>query len=103
MNLDGPREVADVDEERYVRAVAEVEVLVGEAVFELLDVAPRDDGDLLPGLGARWMTERRTGKRDREMEGRTLMERQKMNRRGGQEDKDRVKKSIETLNRSIYI
>lgn len=64
MNLDGPREVADVDEERYVRAVAEVEVLVGEAVFELLDVAPRDDGDLLPGLGARWMTERRTGKRD---------------------------------------
>lgn len=52
MNLNGPGEVADIDKERYVRAVAEVEVLVGEAVFELLDVAPRDDGDLLAGLGA---------------------------------------------------
>lgn len=66
MNLNGPREVADVDEKRYVRAVAEVKVLVGEAVFELLDVAPRDDGDLLPGLGACWRTETRTGKRDRD-------------------------------------
>lgn len=52
MDLNGPREVADVDEERYVWAVAEIKVLVGEAVFELLDVAPRHDRDLLPGLGA---------------------------------------------------
>lgn len=52
LNLHGPREVADVDEEGDVRAVAEVKVLVGEAVFELLDVAPGDDGDLLPGLSA---------------------------------------------------
>ena len=58
MNLNGPREVADVDEEGDVGAVAEIKVLVGEAVFELLDVAPGDDGDLLPGLGACWMTER---------------------------------------------
>lgn len=52
MDLNGPREVADVDEEGDVRAVAEIKVLVGETVFELLDVAPRDDGDLLPSLGA---------------------------------------------------
>lgn len=52
MNLNGPRKVADVDKERYVWAVAEVKVLVGEAVFELLDVAARDDRDLLTGLGA---------------------------------------------------
>lgn len=56
MNLDGPREVADVDEEGDVGAVAEVEVLVGEAVLELLDVAPRHDGDLLTRLGACWWT-----------------------------------------------
>lgn len=54
MNLDGPREVADVDEEGDVGVVAEVEVLVGEAVLELLDVAPRHDGDLLTCLGACW-------------------------------------------------
>lgn len=52
LNLNGPREVADVDKEGYVWAVAEIKVLVGEAVLELLDVAPRDDRDLLPGLGA---------------------------------------------------
>lgn len=52
MNLDGPGEVADIDKEGDVRAVAEVKVLVGEAVFELPDVAPGDDGDLLPGLRA---------------------------------------------------
>ena len=52
MNLDGPREVADVDKERYVGAVAEIEVLVREAVFELLYVAPRDDRNLLSRLGA---------------------------------------------------
>lgn len=40
LDLNRPREVADVYEERYVRAVAEIKVLVGEAVFELLDVAP---------------------------------------------------------------
>lgn len=57
MNLNGPGEVADIDKEGYVRVVAEVEVLVGEAVFKLLDVAPGHDGDLLPGLGARWRTE----------------------------------------------
>lgn len=64
--LNGPREVANIDEERDVGAVAEVEVLVGEAVLELLDVAPGDDGDLLPGLGAGWRAERRT---EREREG----------------------------------
>lgn len=58
MNLDRPREVADVDEERDVRVVAEVKVLVGEAVLELLDVAAGDDGDLLPGLGSCWTAER---------------------------------------------
>ena len=57
LNLNGPRKVADVDKERYVRAVAEVKVLVGEAVFELLDVAPGHDWDLLPGLGSCWTTE----------------------------------------------
>lgn len=61
MNLDGPREVADVDEEGDVGAVAEVEVLVGEAVLELLDVAPRHDGDLLTGLGACWWSTGRGG------------------------------------------
>lgn len=66
MYLNGPREVADIDEERDVGAVAEVEVLVGEAVLELLDVAPGDDGNLLPGLGAGWRAERR---REREREG----------------------------------
>lgn len=64
--LNGPREVANIDKERDVGAVAEVEVLVGEAVLELLDVAPGDDGDLLPGLGAGWRAERRT---EREREG----------------------------------
>lgn len=52
MDLDGPREVADVDEEGDVGVVAEVEVLVGETVLELLDVAAGDDGDLLPRLGS---------------------------------------------------
>ena len=52
LNLNGPREVADVDEEGDVRAVAEVIVLVGEAVFELLDVAAGDDGGLFTSLGA---------------------------------------------------
>lgn len=52
LNLNGPREVADVDEEGDVRAVAEVIVLVGEAVFELLDVAAGDDGGLFASLGA---------------------------------------------------
>jgi len=52
LDLNGPREVADVDEEGDVWAVAEVKVLVGEAVFELLDAAPGDDGDLLAGLSA---------------------------------------------------
>lgn len=61
MYLNGPREVADVDEERYVGAVAEVKVLVGEAVFELLDVAAGDDGDLLTGLGSCCRTGERTG------------------------------------------
>lgn len=69
MDLNGPCEVADIDKERYVWAVAEIKVLVGEAVFELLNVAPRDNGDLLPGLSACWMTERRTQKRDRDGEG----------------------------------
>lgn len=52
LNLNGPRKVADIHKERYVWAVAKVKVLVGEAVFELLDVAARDDGDLLARLGA---------------------------------------------------
>lgn len=52
MDLDGPGEVADVDKKGDVGAVAEVKVLVGEALLELLDVAPGDDGDLLPGLRA---------------------------------------------------
>lgn len=56
LDLDGPGEVADVDEEGDVGVVAEVKVLVGEALLELLDVAPGDDGDLLPGLGAGWRT-----------------------------------------------
>lgn len=59
MNLDGPGEVADIDKKGDVRAVAEVKVLVGEAVFELPDVAPGDDGDLLPGLRAGCKTDRR--------------------------------------------
>lgn len=54
MDLDGPGEVADVDKKGDVGAVAEVKVLVGEALLELLDVAPGDDGDLLPGLRAGW-------------------------------------------------
>lgn len=58
MDLDGPGEVADVDEEGDVGVVAEVEVLVGEALLELLDVAPGDDGDLLPGLRAGWREKR---------------------------------------------
>lgn len=58
MNLDGPGEVADIDKKGDVRAVAEVKVLVGEAVFELPDVAPGDDGDLLPGLRAGCRTDR---------------------------------------------
>lgn len=56
LNLDGPGEVADVDKEGDVGAVAEVKVLVGEALLELLDAAPGDDGDLLPGLSASWRT-----------------------------------------------
>lgn len=51
LDLNRPREVADVDKERYVRAVAEIKVLVGEAVLELFDVAPWDDWNLLSGLG----------------------------------------------------
>lgn len=54
MDLDGPGEVADVDKKGDVGVVAEVKVLVGEALLELLDVAPGDDGDLLPGLGPGW-------------------------------------------------
>ena len=52
--LDGPGEVGDVDEEGDVGVVAEVKVLVGEALLELLDVDPVDDGDLLPTLGPSW-------------------------------------------------
>lgn len=52
LNLNGPSKVADIDKERYVLVVAEIKVLIGEAVFELFDVAPRDDGDLLSGLGS---------------------------------------------------
>lgn len=57
LDLNGPREVADVDEERYVRTVAEIKVLVGKTVFEFLDVTPGDDWNLLSGLGACWKTE----------------------------------------------
>lgn len=60
MNLDGPGEVADIDKKGDVRAVAEVKVFVGEAVFELPDVAPGDDGDLLPGLRAGCRTNTRS-------------------------------------------
>lgn len=70
LNLDGPGEVADVDEEGDVGAVAEVKVLVGEAVPELLDVAPGDDGDLLPGLRASCRTDRRSRKDRRVKRGR---------------------------------
>lgn len=55
LNLNGPCEVADVDEERNVWAVAEIKVLVGEAVFELPDVAPGHYGNLLAGLCSCWM------------------------------------------------
>lgn len=65
LNLNGPCKVADVYKERYVWAVAKIKVLVRKAVFELLDVAPRDDGDLLPGLGACWRTEKQREKRHR--------------------------------------
>lgn len=70
MNLDGPGEVADIDKKGDVRAVAEVKVLVGEAVFELPDVAPGDDGDLLPGLRAGCRTDRRTTKEKEVKDGR---------------------------------
>lgn len=59
LDLDGPREVTDVDEESNVGAVSEIKVLIGKAFFELFNVAPRDDGDLLSGLGARWVTQKR--------------------------------------------
>lgn len=52
--LDGPGEVADVDKEGDVGAVAEVKVLIREAVLELLDAAARHDGDLLAALRTRW-------------------------------------------------
>lgn len=64
LDLDGPREVTDVDEESNVGAVSEIKVLIGKAFFELFNVAPRDDGDLLSGLGARWVTNK--GQRWRE-------------------------------------
>lgn len=54
LDLDRPGEVADVDKEGDVGAVAEVKVLVGEAVLELLDVAAGHDGDLLARLGSCW-------------------------------------------------
>lgn len=54
LDLDGPGEVADVDKEGDVWAVAEVKVLIGEAVLELLDVAAGHDGDLLARLGSCW-------------------------------------------------
>lgn len=59
LDLDGPREVTDVDEESNVGAVSEIKVLIGKAFFEFFNVAPRDDGDLLSGLGARWVTQTR--------------------------------------------
>lgn len=63
MNLDGPGEVADIDKKGDVWVVAEVKVLVGEAVLELPDVAPGDDGDLLPGLRAGCRTTQKEDKR----------------------------------------
>lgn len=62
LDLDGPGEVADINEEGDVWVVAEVKVLVGEAVFELLDVAPRHDGNLLSGLRACWRTRGQAGR-----------------------------------------
>lgn len=45
-----PGEVADIHVECNVGVAAEIELLVGETVLELLYVAAGDDGDLLTGL-----------------------------------------------------
>ena len=51
LDLDRPAEVGDIDVEGDVVVVSEVELLTGEAVAVLLDVAPGHDGHLLAGNG----------------------------------------------------
>lgn len=112
MNLNGPRKVADVDKERNVGVVAEIKVFVGEAVFELLDVAPGDDGDLLAGLGPCWMRQRqrereacthRDGGRDSDgqMEG-VRGEKKEKSRRGGQMWRDRQMDEVKEIRHSKH-
>lgn len=50
LNFHWPGEVADIDVESNVGVAAEIKLLVGETILELLYVAAGDDGDLLTGL-----------------------------------------------------
>lgn len=54
LDLNGPGEVADIDKEGYVGAVAEVKILVGETVLELFDVTAGHNRDLFARLGSCW-------------------------------------------------
>lgn len=52
LDLNGPGEVADIDKEGDVGAVAEVKILIGETVLELFDVTAGHNGDLFARLGS---------------------------------------------------
>lgn len=62
LDLDRPAEVGDVHVEGDVVVAAEVELLTGEAVAVLLNVASEDDGHLLTGDGAGWPGTRGKGR-----------------------------------------
>lgn len=68
LDLNGPGEVTDVDEEGDVGVAAEIKLLIGEAILELLQVATGDDGDLLSCLSTSWRTRARESDRERESE-----------------------------------
>lgn len=68
LDLNGPGEVADIDKEGYVGAVAEVKVLVGETVLKLFDVTAGHNRDLFARLGSCWRGPRSQRRRRRRKE-----------------------------------
>lgn len=62
LDLNGPGEVADIDKEGDVGAVAEVKVLIRETVLELFDVTAGHNRDLFTRLSSCWSGGRRVSR-----------------------------------------